>query len=131
MSHRGTNFAPFYWDFTRLRRRQRRRGHCRAAEERHRDAVIELLVDEERQVGAAPQRRKGPARGNGAFRDELALGPAKPRDHAVDQRIVGGAVDLRDIDAVLPGGERGDLPIAEMPAKDYHLASRRDGAVEM
>src|SRR6266851_5124249 len=111
--------------------RQCRSSHRRAAEERDRDAVIELLVDEQRQMRAAPQRRQRAARGDRALRDELAPGAAKPRDHAVDQRVVGGAVDLRDIDAVLPGSPRGDLPISEMPAEDDDWPAARDGAVEM
>src|SRR5216683_7232579 len=111
--------------------RQCRSSHRRAAEERDRDAVIELLVDEQRQMGAAPQRRQRAARGDRTLRDELAPGAAKPRDHAIDQLVVGGAVDLRDIDAVLPGGARGDLPIAEMTAEDDHRPAGRDGAVEM
>src|SRR5258707_8053818 len=87
-------------------------------------------------MGAAPQCGDSAARGDGAFRDELsALGfiraAAKPGDHLVDERVVGGAVDLRDIEPVLPGRERGDLPIAEMTAEQDDRPVCRERLVEM
>ncbi len=110
---------------------ERRCGHRRAAEKRHRDPVIHLLVGKQRQMGAAAQRRNRPPRGDRAFRDQLAAIAAEPRDHAVDQGIVGGAVDLGKRDPVLDGGKRGDLPIGDMAGENDHPPARRDRSVDM
>ena len=80
---------------------------------------------------AAPQCRDGAARGNRALRDQLAAAAAQACDDAVDQRVIRGAVDLRDVEPVLGGGKPGDLPIADMAAKQDHPAAGRQRAVEM
>src|SRR5437660_1340400 len=95
-------------------------GHRRAAKERHRNAVIHLLVREQCQMRAAAQRRDRAPRAYGALRNEFAAVAAEPRDHAVDQRIVGGAVDLGDRDPVLDAGKHADLPIRDMAGEEDH-----------
>src|SRR5438270_565073 len=79
--------------------------------------------------GASDSRSS--ARSDCPLRDQLARAAAQARDHAVDQRVVGGAVDLGDVQSVLPGGQRGDLPIRQMPAKDHDPPVGRESPVEM
>src|SRR6516162_1853198 len=73
-----------------------RRGHRRAAKERHRDAVIHLLVRKQAQMRAAAQSRNRATCGYCTLRNEFAAIAAEPRDHAVHQWIVESAVDLGD-----------------------------------
>ena len=72
----------------------------------------------------APQHCNSAPGGHSAFGDQLAANAAKPCDHAIDQRIVGGAVDLRDVNPVLDRGEHADFPIGDMPGEDDHAAPR-------
>src|SRR5204862_428302 len=60
-----------------------------------------------------------------------AAAAAQACDDAVDQWVVRGAVDLRDVEPVLGGGKPGDLPIADVAAKQDHPAAGRQRAVEM
>src|SRR5438477_12516948 len=80
---------------------------------------------------AAPQCRDGAARGNRALRDQLAAAAAQACDDAVDQWVVRGAVDLRDVEPVWGGGKPRDLPVADVAAKQDHPAAGRQRAVEM
>ncbi len=79
----------------------------------------------------APQHRNSAPGGYGAFGDQFAANAAKPRDHSVDQWIVGGAVDLRNLSPVLDRGEHADFPIGDMPGKDDHPAPRGDGPINV
>src|SRR5438045_8757728 len=80
---------------------------------------------------ATPQCRDGAARGNRALRYQLAAAAAEACDDAVDQRVIRGAVDLRDVEPVLGGGQPRDLPIGDVAAKQDHPATGRQRAVEM
>src|SRR5689334_7523722 len=74
----------------------------------------------------ALQHRNSASRGDGAFGDQLAASATEPRDHAVDEWVVGSAVDLRDGDPVLDRGEHADLPVGDMPREDDHATPRGD-----
>ena len=70
------------------------RGHRRAAKERHRDAVIHLLVRKQAQMLAAAQRRNRATCSYCALWNEFAAIASEPRNHAVHQWIVKGTIDL-------------------------------------
>src|SRR5438045_7848045 len=70
------------------------RGHRRAAKERHRDAVIHLLVRKQAQMLAEAQRRNRATCSYCALWNEFAAIASEPRNHAVHQWIVKGAIDL-------------------------------------
>ena len=106
-------------------------GHRRAAEKRYWDSVIHLLIGEQAQMHAAMERSNRPPRGNGSLRDELVTIATQSRDQAVDQRIVGGAVDLGDRDSVLDAGKQADLPIGDMAGEDDHPPPRRNRPSDM
>src|SRR5205085_644813 len=78
-----------------------------------------------------PQHRDGAPGGDGSFGDQFAAAAAETVDDAVHERIVGGAVDLRDRDPVLDRGEHGDLPIGDMPGEDDHAAPRGDRPIDV
>ena len=78
-----------------------------------------------------PQHRDGAPGGDGSFGDQFAAPAAETVDDAVHERIVGGAVDLRDRDPVLDRGEHGDLPIGDMPGEDDHAAPRGDRPIDV
>jgi len=94
---------------------ERRRGHGIAPEERHGDAVVELLIDQHTEPSALGQNRDRTACPRRSLGHHLL---ARQAAHAVDQpgdeRVVGIAIDLGIGDA--ERGERGreHLPIAEM-----------------
>ena len=50
---------------------------------------------------------------------------------SIDKRVVGGAIDLGDIDAALPGRERRDLPIRQMSRKQDHPPVAGNRALDM
>jgi len=79
----------------------------------------------------APQCRDSAAGGHRALWDQRAGVATKPGDHAVDQRVVGRAVDLGDRDPILDRGEHGDLPIGDMAGEDDHAPPGRDGPVDI
>jgi len=108
-----------------------RGSHSWAAKKRHRDSVVHLLVGEQAQMHASMERRNRAPRGDGSLRDELVAVPAQTRDQAVDQRVVGGAVDLSDRDPVLDAGKRADLPIGDMTGKDDHPPPGSNRPVDM
>src|SRR5262252_8536454 len=80
---------------------------------------------------ATAQRLDRAPRGDRAFWDQLALVAAKPRDHAVQQRIVAGAVNLGDRDPILDAGKHCDLPIGHMAREDDHAPASLDRAIDM
>ena len=109
--------------------RQRRRGHRVAAEERHRDAVIHLLVDQHAEMlalGAARRSRAAPRRCPWAT-SSLPTALRACATIIVDEGIVGGAVDLGDRQSGLGRGQGRDLPIAEMRREEdvVRLGGRR------
>src|SRR4051812_49103526 len=106
-------------------------GHRRAAKERHRDAVIHLLVRQQTQMRATTQRRDRLPRGYRALWNEFALIAAEPRNHAVHQRVVGGSVDLGNRDPMLGAGKHADLPIGDMSGEDDHPATGGDRPIDM
>ena len=61
----------------------------------------------------------------------LAPIAAKPRDHAVQQRIVAGTVDLGDRDPVLDAGKHCNLPIGNVAGEDDHPPTGRDRPIHM
>ena len=106
-------------------------GHCRAAEERHRDAVIHLLVRKQTQMRATAQRRDRLPRGYGALWNEFAPIAAEPRNHTVHQRVVGGSVYLGNRDPILHTGQHADLPVGDMSGEDDHPATGGDRPIDM
>src|SRR6516162_5929239 len=56
---------------------------------------------------------------------------AQPPKQAVDQRIVGGAIDLGDRDPVLDAGKRADLPIGDMAGENDHPPSGGDRTLDV
>src|SRR5215831_3296696 len=80
---------------------------------------------------AAAECRDRAPRGDGALRDERGSIAAEPRDHAIHQWIVGGAIDLSDRDPALDGGKRADLPIAEMAGEDDHPSPGGDCPIDI
>ncbi len=79
---------------------------------------------------AAAQRRDR-ARGDRALWDQLAPVAAEPRDHPVQQRVVGGAVDLGDRDPLLDAGKHCDLSIGDMAREDGHPPAGCDRVIHM
>jgi hypothetical protein len=63
--------------------------------------------------------------------DQLPPIAAKPRDHAVQQRIVVGAIDLGERDPVLDAGKHCDLPICNMAGEDNHPPAGRNRPIHM
>src|ERR1700751_2717745 len=80
---------------------------------------------------AAAQRRYRPPGRDCALRDQLTGIAAEPGDHAVDQRIVRGSVNLGDRDPVLNRREHANLPIGDMAGKDDHPPAGGDGPVHV
>jgi hypothetical protein len=80
---------------------------------------------------ATAQRVDRAPSGHRAFWDQLAPIAAKPRDHAIQQRIVAGAVDLGDWDPVLDAGKHCDLPIGNVAGEDDHPPAGRDRPIHM
>ena len=56
---------------------------------------------------------------------------AKPRDHAIQQRIVAGTVNLGDWDPVLDASEHCDLPIGNMARENDHAPARLDRPIHV
>src|SRR6185437_13510166 len=97
--------------------------------------LVELLIHENRQVSAAAQGGDR-ASADRLLRDELApattpLAAAPAPNHPIDERVVGGAIDLGDVDAALPGRERRDLPIRQMAREQDHPPIAGDGPLDM
>ena len=80
---------------------------------------------------ATAQRLARAPRGDRAFWDQLAPVAAKPRDHAVQQWIVTGTVNLGDRDPVLDDGKHCDLPIGNMAGEDDHAPASLDRPIHM
>src|SRR5215471_10128472 len=80
---------------------------------------------------AATQYGDGAPGGNGALRDQLSTAAAEAGNHAVDQRIIGGAVDLGNGNPILDGGEHSDFPVGDVAGEDDHPAPCRNCAVHM
>src|SRR6516225_11763429 len=106
-------------------------GHRWTAEERHGNPVIHLLVSQQGQMRATTQRRDRAPRGDRAFWDQLGPLAAKPRDHAVQQWIVAGAVNLGDRDPVLDAGKHCDLPIGNMAGEHDYAPASLDRPIHM
>src|SRR5271155_1416842 len=80
---------------------------------------------------ATMERRNRAPRRDGSLRDEFVAIAAQPCDQAVDQRVVGGAVNLSDRDSVLDAGKRADLPIGDMAGEDDHSPPGSNRPVDM
>ena len=87
-----------------------------------RNAVIHFLVRKQSQMRAPTQRLDCWPRSYGVLWNKFALITAQPRNHAVHQRIVGGAVDLGNRDPVLGAGKHPDLPVGDMSREDNYPA---------
>src|SRR5258708_39616002 len=82
-------------------------------------------------MSTAPEcRRSAPGRYR-ALGDQFALIAAQPADQPVEERVVGGAGDLRDVEPVLTAGKRGDLPISQLSGKQHHATAGGDRLVEV
>src|SRR6516164_4635158 len=79
---------------------------------------------------AAAQHYDRAPRGDDPLGDQLATA-AEAGNHPVDERIVGGAIDLGDRGSVLDRGEHPDLPVGDMTGKDDHAAARSNCPVHM
>src|SRR5215469_11625498 len=80
---------------------------------------------------ATAQRLDRAPRGDRALWDQVVPVAAKPRDHAVQHRIVAGAVNLGDWDPVLDAGKHCDLPIGNMAGEDDHAPASLDRPIHM
>jgi len=58
-------------------------------------------------------------------REPAADGASRPVDNAVDNGVIGGAVDLQHVEPGLGRGGGGDLPIAEMRGEEDEPGLRR------
>jgi len=107
---------------------ERRRRHRRDAEERRRDAVVHLLVDQHAEDAIAAQHLDRLARaGRTLGHDRVVFELPHLPDHAVDQGIVRRAVDLDVGQADLARGKREQLPIRQMAGEqDSRLVAAED-----
>ena len=98
---------------------QRRVGLGLAAEERHLDAIGEVLVDQDRDVLAVAQRFRHPERRVAAGRDQRShFHRANFFDDPVGGGAVGPAKQDGGVESVRHRCHGGKLPIAEVARKD-------------